>query len=336
MKRILPILMVLLMLACSVTEPMVEEPTEAPTVDVEEITVGQGGLSDPAVVVTPMPTPEPTEAPTDTPSPSPTPDGLLGGRFPDKFSDTTVKEERSYHSKNLSIEITRYENKGVYGGQLVYFVVDIYLQDVTMIRTEAARGDFTKSYTRTVLDMATDAGALVAINGDVYYRKRVDIIIRNGITYRRRNENDNDLCVLYRDGRMETFASGTYKTQDILDKDPWQVWSFGPELIDKDGNPYTVFPKNSHRMIYEQPRTAVGYYEPGHYCWVVVDGRQPGYSDGITLANLAKLMKDLGCTAAYNMDGGGSSVLYWDGDIIDQGCNEARTVTDIIYILPKE
>ena len=55
------------------------------------------------------------------------------------------------------------------------------------------------------------------------------------------------------------------------------------------------------------PRSAVGYYEPGHYCFVVIDGRQPGYSKGATLMQLAQLFESLGCKEAYNLDGGKSA-----------------------------
>jgi hypothetical protein len=58
------------------------------------------------------------------------------------------------------------------------------------------------------------------------------------------------------------------------------------------------------------PRTAVGYSRNGKFLYiVVVDGRQPFYSQGITLAELANLMLDLGARDAVNLDGGGSSTL---------------------------
>lgn len=62
------------------------------------------------------------------------------------------------------------------------------------------------------------------------------------------------------------------------------------------------------------PRTAIGYSQNGKFLFiVVVDGRQPFYSQGITLAELAKLMIDLGAHDAMNLDGGGSSTLVVRG-----------------------
>ena len=337
MKRLFAILMIFALLcACSCKqESVVEESTPEPTLELEEFDT-KDGISGDAELLTPIPTEEPTATPEPTEEPTPTPDGLCGGRFPDKFSDTPVKGENSYKSKNVGIEITKYDTDKVYGGKVVYFVVDIYVQDVTLIRAEAARGDFSKAYAGLVEDIAKNIGAIVAINGDVYYRKTVDIVIRDGVTYRKRTDNDKDLCVLLRDGRMLTFVGRKYKTQEILDLDPWQVWSFGPSLLDENGEVRTSFPNIKGRIKIQHPRTAFGYFEPGHYCWVVADGRQPGYSDGLRLEQLGQLMKDLGCKEAYNLDGGGSSVLFWDGEIISSACNANRTITDIIYILPEE
>ncbi len=58
------------------------------------------------------------------------------------------------------------------------------------------------------------------------------------------------------------------------------------------------------------PRSAVGADRAGATLWlVVVDGRQPDYSEGVTVVELAALMKELGCWQALNLDGGGSSIL---------------------------
>jgi hypothetical protein len=59
-----------------------------------------------------------------------------------------------------------------------------------------------------------------------------------------------------------------------------------------------------------QPRTAIGYSKNGRYLYlVVVDGRQPFYSEGITLNELAYLMISLSAQYAMNLDGGGSSTM---------------------------
>jgi exopolysaccharide biosynthesis protein len=84
----------------------------------------------------------------------------------------------------------------------------------------------------------------------------------------------------------------------------------GPLLTD-DGIDITLaltgFNTNRH------PRSLIGATTDGHILFVVVDGRQPGYADGMTLFELRALARSLGCTDALNLDGGGSSTLYIEG-----------------------
>lgn len=246
------------------------------------------------------------------------------------FSDEPVREARSYRSKNVSVTIESFASDETYGRHVTYHVADIHVRSVKSIRAEAAQGDFFMRYTRQVREIAHDAGALVAIAGDSYTRVHESFVIRNGVLYRDTPIENTDLCILYRDGVMETKKWGAFDVQAVIDSEPWQVWGFGPALLDEDGKATDIH----HRLMGHNPRTAIGYYEPGHYCFVVVDGR--GDSVGVTLNSLSRLMEDLGCKAAYNLDGGGSAQLYWDGEIVSAACNDTRVIGDIIYLLPEE
>ena len=258
-------------------------------------------------------------------------EGLCGNRFPDRFSDAPVLTENRYRSKSIDVTVTRYTEKDTYAKIATYYVADIYVQNVTSIKTAAARGDFNTRYTRYVKDIASDLGALLAIDGDSYTHVKNSFVIRNGELYRDTPIEDADLCVLYRDGRMETKKWGTFEKQEIIDSDPWQVWGFGPALLDENGKAMQI----SHALSGHNPRAAIGYYEPGHYCFVIVDGRREGWSEGMRLNALSQLMEDLGCKAAYNLDGGASAQMYRNGDIINSICGKNRTISDIIYLLPE-
>ena len=65
------------------------------------------------------------------------------------------------------------------------------------------------------------------------------------------------------------------------------------------------------------PRTAIGYTKDNDLILVAADGRE-GSSIGLTLVELANLMKELGCTNAINLDGGGSTVMYVNGQIVNR------------------
>jgi exopolysaccharide biosynthesis protein len=120
----------------------------------------------------------------------------------------------------------------------------------------------------------------------------------------------------------------------------WQTLSFGPGLVN-GGTVIAGIDKveidtnvGNHSIQGNQPRTAIGMVSAGHFKLVVVDGRSTGYSRGMTMTELATLMKNLGCTVAYNLDGGGSSAMYFNGDIVNrpQGNDNERGTSDILYV----
>lgn len=74
------------------------------------------------------------------------------------------------------------------------------------------------------------------------------------------------------------------------------------------------------------------YLEARHYCLVVVDGRQRGYSLGLEMTELSKLMKQLGCTEAYNLDGGMTAMMAYGTELYSQPCGGGRQNCDIVYV----
>jgi exopolysaccharide biosynthesis protein len=77
---------------------------------------------------------------------------------------------------------------------------------------------------------------------------------------------------------------------------------------------------------------AIGQMGPLQYVLVVVDGRQEGYSRGITLKMLAEFMGELGCQEAFNLDGGGSATMVFGGKCYNNISGESeRNISDIIY-----
>ena len=152
--------------------------------------------------------------------------------------------------------------------------------------------------------------------------------VRNGVELKRYKKLSSDLCVLYADGTMETvdIMTDTVDPDAIYAKFPQQIWYFGPALLGADGSAKETF-TIGRNVANNNPRSAVGYYEPGHYCFIAVDGR--GDERGISMAELSKLCADMGMAAAYNMDGGASSCMYFNEK--NYGEN-GRGTTDILYI----
>ena len=247
----------------------------------------------------------------------------LSEKFSDKYTDTVVVTENSYTSPDISVTVTRETE-----GRITYYLADIYVRDITCFRSSLAGNTYGSGFRDSIEDMAALNSALLAVNGDYYGNTREGVVIRNGVIYRA-NPTNCDVCVLYYNGVMQVMPGASFSVQEAVERGAWQAWTFGPALLDTDGGVLTDF-ASTGRIISANPRTAVGYYEPGHYCLVVVDGR--GESAGITLPDLSRLFYDLGCTAAYNLDGGNSSVMVWQDAVINDPSGGGRESSDALLI----
>ena len=90
------------------------------------------------------------------------------------------------------------------------------------------------------------------------------------------------------------------------------------------------------KAMADNPRTAIGIVDECHYLLIVSDGRTRE-SEGLTLYELAEFAKKLGVTTAYNLDGGGSSTMYFNGEVVNNPTTNGKTisergVSDIVYI----
>ena len=241
------------------------------------------------------------------------------------FTDTVIVTENSYSSPDIAITVTE---ETALNGRVTYYLADIYVRDITCFQSALAGDTYGRGYRDSISDMAALNSALLAINGDYYGNTNEGVVIRNGVIYRA-NRTNCDVCVLYYDGTMRVMPGSSFSVEEAIADGAWQAWTFGPALLDTDGSPLSSF-ASTNRIISANPRTAIGYYEPGHYCMVVVDGR--GESAGITLPDLSQLFYELGCTAAYNLDGGNSSIMVWQDAVINNPSGGGRESSDALLI----
>ena len=259
--------------------------------------------------------------PTPTPSPTPAP-GDFSATFPTGAPDT-ANSVGSYADDNLRIVITEHHTDNA-----TYFVADLWVRDIHSFKTAFAGGKFRGGYDLPS-DIASNVGALLAISGDSCGSSTEGIVIRNGDLYR--DTTADDVCILYQDGTMETYYEADFDLNAAIARGAYQGWSFGPKLIDNGEIPESY---NTTDVIISDraPRAAIGYFEPGHYCLVSVDGRQGAYSRGMSLSELSQAMIDLGCKDAYNLDGGQSVMMVFQGNVIGQPYKGGRNISDIIYV----
>lgn len=121
--------------------------------------------------------------------------------------------------------------------------------------------------------------------------------------------------------KLQPFFNASKAELDVKMDPVWDnvdhIISGGPYLV-KEGQVYVdVTAQKLASITGKNPRTAIGYTKDNEFIMVTVDGREEA-SAGMTLGELAKLMKEFGCTNAMNLDGGGSSVMYVSGRIVNK------------------
>ena len=274
-----------------------------------------------AGVSTNEPSPTDTAAPTATPPDVPVNQGMWGAKFPEKFTSGEIeKTANSYKSKDINITVTRVQENGV-----IYYVTDVYVRNLENFKTGYGNGKY-GGKAESVKAQSERYNAIYAINGDNYLGRYDGIVVRNGEL--KRQKLYKDVLVMYNDGSMKAFTAKQFNLEDIKQNGAWQVWNFGPRLLDGEGQPLTEFDASDIGGF--NPRSAIGYFEPGHYCFVLVDGR--GESKGVKLPELAQIMAGLGCKVAYNLDGGRTSVMTFMGEVANDPYEGGRAVSDTIYI----
>lgn len=240
----------------------------------------------------------------------------------------TVTQIDSVQNDSIQLTITKTQ-LGEGGNAITYYTADAYLSSIEQLRSAFASGTYGKNMRESTLKMAQDNQALFAISGDSYGNCETGVVARNGVLYRD-TVNDAEICVLYYDGTMDILTPSEFDQAEILQKNVWQIWNFGPSLL-TGGTVKDTFQTTSY-LNRQHPRCAIGYIAPGHYKFVVVDGRDSGYSRGATMSELAQIMGDEGCILAYNLDGGKSSAMVFQNQYINQPADGGRDISDIIYL----
>lgn len=246
--------------------------------------------------------------------------------FPERFlpEGEVIAKEGFYQDSEIYLTLTTHREEN-----LTYYVADFYIKSVENLRTAMAGDEFSTGKADSVLNLAIKNNALLAVSGDYFGIRQRGIVIRNGEVYRKTKAHE--ICVLYQNGTMETYSFSDFDVEKAIAGGAWQAWDFGPALLDSEGRAVTVFHPG---IAGKNPRIAIGYFEPGHYALVAVDGRQ-SHSEGITLPDLAKLFESLGCKRAYNLDGGHSAVMTYQNEIFSSPSKEGgRSISDIVYLLP--
>ncbi len=231
-----------------------------------------------------------------------------------------------YFDESIRVEMSR-----VRRDDADYCVARVKIQHACQLRT--GRAEILGSKSAATSRMAAAYNAVLAINGDYYLNRKTGLTIRQGETLRDTSSDLYDILLIDTDGNfhivkrdnldmLDFYLSGALTIQN--------AFSFGPALV-MDGEKQEIPEKYSFAPHYKNPRAAIGQLGELEYALVVVDGRQED-SDGATLETLAQFMYDLGCTQAFNLDGGNSATMVL-GDAIysNKSAENERSLSDILY-----
>jgi len=246
------------------------------------------------------------------------------------IGDDPVITDSSYQDSNIQITINKIRE---YDTDI--YIADVVVSDVAYLKTALAENTFGRNIKETTSDMADEHDAIIAINGDYYGFRNAGFVIRNGVLYQTAaRSGTNEALVIDADGGFEIIDEAGSDAQALYDQGALQVFTFGPGLIN-DGEISVTNRSEVSRSMRSNPRTAIGMIDKLHYIFLVSDGRT-SQSAGLSLLELAEVMHEYGCTVAYNLDGGGSSTMVFNGQVINNPTDGhsygERKVSDIIYI----
>lgn len=241
---------------------------------------------------------------------------------------TSSIDNTSYQNENVSITVNTYRVNDT-----TVYVADVTLSSAQYLKTAFANNTYGKNVTATTSAIAQANNAILAINGDYYGVQEKGYVIRNGVVYRNTAKGVDVLCI-YADGTMEVVSDREYSAEELVAKGVWQAFSFGPALVENSSVTVGVNTEVGKAMA-SNPRTAIGLIDKNHFVLVVSDGRT-SESTGLSVYQLATFMQSLGVKTAYNLDGGGSSTMVFNGQLVNKptttGRISERGVSDIVYI----
>lgn len=248
-----------------------------------------------------------------------------------KTATNATKTKKSYKDDNVSINLT---TKTVSNTKV--YIADITVSSPKYLKTALAQNTYGNNVTAKTSVTAANNNAILAINGDFYGANTTGYVIRNGVVYRntvREDASNGDLAI-YKDGSFGIVYENDASAKDLVKTGVVNLLAFGPTLVN---NGKITVSSNSEvgQSMASNPRTAIGIIDKNHYVIVVSDGRT-SESQGLSLYQLAQVMKSYGVKTAYNLDGGGSSTLYFNGKVVNKpttnGTISERAVSDIVYI----
>ena len=259
--------------------------------------------TDTSLIVIAPPTPEPTPVPADA----------QVAATPDLQSLSTPEPTQQPVRSMDGIDV--YEVKGgTYSG---YMMV---VQDPSRVSVGVCRENFNSKAGLRLHEIAERYDAVAAVNGGAFVDTNgtgnggepTGLVISGGQVLNRANLSSiHNIVVGFNEDDILVF--GKFTGAEAQENNMRDALAFGPVLV-SNGEPAPVTGASSGL----NPRTAIGQRADGAVLMLVIDGRQ-ATSLGATYADLIQVMLEYGAVNAVNLDGGSSSMLYFDGEYLNNG-----------------
>ncbi|HSN43469.1 MAG TPA: phosphodiester glycosidase family protein [Propionibacteriaceae bacterium] len=252
-------------------------------------------------------------------------------------SATSELTDTTWKGADGSLVITK-KSSGSGSDTVTWFEADISLTSASGLRSAFAQNKFGTNIIEVPSAIAERNNAVFAVNGDYYGFRDTGILIRNGVIWRDKGARQG--LAFYADGTMKLYDETSTSAAGLLEQGVWQTLSFGPGMVENGtivsgiDNVEVDTNVGNHSIQGRQPRTGIGLIDANRILIVVADGRSSGYSRGVTMSEFAQVFVDAGAQLAYNLDGGGSSVMYFNGALVNNplGRGQERGTSDILFL----
>ena len=184
--------------------------------------------------------------------------------------------------------------------------------------------------------LAKRVQAVFAVNGDYFNFSSNGYVVRQGTLYRDNPAPGSDILLIDDQGDFHIVEDATSEKLAAFEGTVINSFSFGPALVVEGEVVEGGFLDD---VAYDKPaqRMVVAQTGPLSYVCVATEGPENPGSVGLTIPQMAEFMGTLDVQSAYNLDGGGSSTMYFNGEVVNNPTTNGRSikersVSDIVYI----
>jgi exopolysaccharide biosynthesis protein len=250
------------------------------------------------------------------------------GKTPDpaRFTDT------GYEDDSIKVSLETLEKDGV-----TWRIARVDIAHASQLRTGIAGSVRSPRY-GLISEMSAKQNAILAINANYLtdQPQKKTFEYRMGERIRAKGNRTKDALVIDEQGDFHLYIKvNADKLREDMKSKGRQIinaFTFGPALV-KDGELLTLDSNYGWNPHGDEPRMAIGQVGPLSYVLALAEGRRKGESDGVTHKELADFMFDLSCMQAFNLDGGNSATMVFNGQYYQTGRTRSneRAQSDYIY-----